>query len=585
MPRSTRNSTSSVESSRRNTRNTRKTVSFEEEQGDIAAAARATAAATAREKKKKGAIAERRRLQAAEIERRQERRREEEEHQAHLNRMQEQEQARRHAALEAEEVQNRAILEQEERDRIARQEAFDREFEEDQRRLQERREELFPYTVKYLLKAQYKSIKQAKCSQKFGDSWNKSRFDINGLLVEIQAAMDKHNITHLSEIKGWIKACHGRASRQYFTLDELSEEQWEGQVENIATGEWRKYTGAPIDVSLECTGPIPAATTTSSSRRSISAVDSPSHSPQHRRTRTDRLEESHIPIRDRNEALGDLTEELITRWKCHAAHCNHKGMCYIDSDGQHYRINAVQRERWAVAIQNSEATKTSPPVALYRSLINQGVVNPEGRTSQKMKKGSDFEELKDIVTEQTKLSMLKSIRSMADGFQQQQQQQQPYYQPPAYPPYQLPAYPPYQPPSSVPTPPPPPPPLPPSPPEPQQTSRSSPIDDSADEDDILESFWQWKKQSTSKASRKLQYCAAQSKIEKEMWTLDDLKHMSDPSSDIYKYAISIGLPDGLIRSFKKDLSAFKGQWRTVYRHAYILNSVRHEGEQAGGFEA
>ncbi len=42
-----------------------------------------------------------------------------------------------------------------------------------------------------------------------------------------------------------------------------------------------------------------------------------------------------------------------------------------------------------------------------------------------------------------------------------------------------------------------------------------------------------------------------------MWTLEDLKEMNKPNSKVYELVMEAGIPDGLVRGFKRDLKAFK----------------------------
>ena len=42
------------------------------------------------------------------------------------------------------------------------------------------------------------------------------------------------------------------------------------------------------------------------------------------------------------------------------------------------------------------------------------------------------------------------------------------------------------------------------------------------------------------------------------------KEEADTSSNLYKYTINSGLPDGLIRGLKADLKEFKSHWRETY---------------------
>lgn len=51
-----------------------------------------------------------------------------------------------------------------------------------------------------------------------------------------------------------------------------------------------------------------------------------------------------------------------------------------------------------------------------------------------------------------------------------------------------------------------------------------------------------------------------------MWTISQLKQMSDTSSLIFSLAISKGIPSGLAAGFRADFKRFK----KVYREQYIL---------------
>jgi hypothetical protein len=271
---------------------------------------------------------------------------------------------------------------------------------------------------------------------------------------------------------------------------------------------------------------------------------------------------------------------LITRWKCHSATCNHQGTCWIDENGEHHKINAVMRERWAAAIQDGQATQYQPPLRVYKALVSKADDQP----LQKRPKVSAFEDMRQMLKEQMEFTMIKSMRAMATESQPLQQPQQYYAPPPPPPPPQPPFTYPYTTSHYAPGGPPSPSPTPHTRPIPEATrpqQRSSPIGGRTEEDDIIESFWQWKKEGTNKQARKLQFCQAQRTLEEQMWGLDDMKAMADISSDIYKSAIGSGLPEGLIRGLKADLKEFKPLWKEVYQPAMNLSNLGH---QAGGFE-
>lgn len=121
-----------------------------------------------------------------------------------------------------------------------------------------------------------------------------------------------------------------------------------------------------------------------------------------------------------------------------------------------------------------------------------------------------------------------------------------------------------------------------APPAVTKQGRSSPIGNPEDEDDILDAFWQWKKEGTKRADRKVQYGQIQAKITHEGWGIDDIKSMEDISSHIYKQAIDARLPDGIIRKLSRELRTFKTYWREQYQHARNLTNLGG-GQQEGGF--
>lgn len=190
--------------------------------------------------------------------------------------------------------------------------------------------------------------------------------------------MEDKSVTEIAGISGWVRSTHSRATRRQFTMKDLSIEDWELRVESLTTEEWKKYTNYIIDVSLD-------VTSRKGLRRGIQAVDSPAQSPSYHRTRTGDLEEVHAVVRDRNESLGDVSEKIITRWKCHDRTCGHKGTCWIDDTGDHHRLNALNRERWASAVVNGTATERSPPYLVIKSLMER---NREGEDEKPSRKKS-----------------------------------------------------------------------------------------------------------------------------------------------------------------------------------------------------
>lgn len=54
-----------------------------------------------------------------------------------------------------------------------------------------------------------------------------------------------------------------------------------------------------------------------------------------------------------------------------------------------------------------------------------------------------------------------------------------------------------------------------------------------------------------------------------MWSIDDLKEMSDTTSSIYQTVIQLEVSNEMTRDFKDDLKIFKSQWRQTKNLLYI----------------
>ena len=81
--------------------------------------------------------------------------------------------------------------------------------------------------------------------------------------------------------------------------------------------------------------------------------------------------------------------------------------------------------------------------------------------------------------------------------------------------------------------------------------RSSPIALLCENDQILTDFFHWKINKMNNRpdlQRKLEN--VHEVIQREMWSVEDIKDMSDENSNVHKRAIALNLPYGLIRSFK-----------------------------------
>lgn len=78
----------------------------------------------------------------------------------------------------------------------------------------------------------------------------------------------------------------------------------------------------------------------------------------------------------------------------------------------------------------------------------------------------------------------------------------------------------------------------------------------------MEAFWQWKNELVKKPSVQVKLGQVQAKFEHEIWNTDDMKAISDTSSEVYRNAVNSGLPEGLIRGLRSDLQEFKKLWRS-----------------------
>ena len=77
-------------------------------------------------------------------------------------------------------------------------------------------------------------------------------------------------------------------------------------------------------------------------------------------------------------------------------------------------------------------------------------------------------------------------------------------------------------------------------------ARSSPFGTSAEEATILDQFFQWKISQTSKQELQIRIAEAKAIVERECWSIDDLKEMADPSSFMYSTGVKSGLPEGMV---------------------------------------
>ncbi|KAL8855347.1 MAG: hypothetical protein Q9178_008001 [Gyalolechia marmorata] len=110
--------------------------------------------------------------------------------------------------------------------------------------------------------------------------------------------------------------------------------------------------------------------------------------------------------------------------------------------------------------------------------------------------------------------------------------------------------------------------------QPQQPS--SPIAD--DEEEILQDFFVWKMELYNDPAKRRRIADTKAIVSEEMWTLDHLKKMSDPTKAYYTQGRTAGIPHGILLAFNDDIHKFKQYYRTTLAPARALG---HLG--GGGF--
>ncbi|KIX08513.1 uncharacterized protein Z518_03169 [Rhinocladiella mackenziei CBS 650.93] len=90
----------------------------------------------------------------------------------------------------------------------------------------------------------------------------------------------------------------------------------------------------------------------------------------------------------------------------------------------------------------------------------------------------------------------------------------------------------------------------------------TPLINPDEEENVMESFFAWKISKSKLPGHRQKIKDAYQIVLDQMWTLDDLRAMDDMRSDLYGLAVQHGLPDGLARSFRRDLAVFIPNWRT-----------------------
>ena len=258
--------------------------------------------------------------------------------------------------------------------------------------------------------------------------------------------------------------------------------------------------------------------------------------PTGRRTRTHQLLERQ---RDQGEILinaGDFDRQLVNRRVCHDARCtNQNNFCFVAEDGLHYDLSHTLQRDWAKALARGDisASLDNPPPTLYRFILRQGPVGLNSRKTriQEGREDSrkDRDETKSFMGKMmqfTKQSIeMRMQESMMDQMERMGERMSNVRRPPPPPVYSQPSS------SSVPEPIIPPPPAAPRPSS-KPLPRSSPICNPEDEEFAIEDFLNWKGEALQSQRAKDRWNGVKEIVQNEMWSLEDLRDMSETSSHI-----------------------------------------------------
>jgi hypothetical protein len=439
-----------------------------------------------------------------------------------------------------------------------------------------------------------------------------SRFPVWTMERELHEQAEKQEVSNTISRMATVRAVHHRATQKKQYVKDFTVDEWD-KVQGLIMIEARSW-GPKLSVKIEV---LAEKTSTSGHKPPTEWLSSDPVEPSTPRPRATRTTKALDAARIRADALanaGNFDRELISKWQCIDDNCrNHKRFCFVDFNGKHFAINATHQAKWAKAIASSEpgVSLERPPTALYEFWVrSQGGVTQETRRKgvyearQEVK--AQVEESKDVMTRlmdftkanmEMRLSeaMINQVERMGGSSltsthpaQQQQPphpQQQSQWQsqhptswqqnalPVPYtqfypaplaaqagqiaksqvPQLQVPPQVPGQ--SGVPR-------RHVSPVRSRAVPRiSSPIGLPEEEAEIIEDFFQWKMDRAVRQEVKNRILTVYRQVEAEMWSINDLKAMSTLNSPLYKRAIELGIPDGMLRSFHTDLRVFKPHWR------------------------
>ena len=473
------------------------------------------------------------------------------------------------------------------------------------------------YRMKYNLKALLpKGQSRTIASSKYGEEdFVEGGFEPEKLDIEIGRVMEQKGFEDVIEdIRVSVKSDHAKAVFERASLESLDSEVWNKRVESILVQEHSRFPSYKLNVTVDITGRLQAQP-----KRPLGDVDSPSKSPSHRRTRTITLEEQLRERRDDNEETGDYALELTNRLRCHNEKCCNEGnFCWVPSgERKHYALSSTQKKAWGQAITNGVhgASLDQPPDPMKRWLINtagpvssksrastatlsreeKAAIHEQEREEQRERDADRDRRMNRMFDMQMRAEELKAMKvtRLSTGGDDQGLAHPPYQQwsgPP--PPWQQFSQIPYSPvlPYQNPNPPPqnpippstqgqPPPTNAPTAPAatqlPERVTRSSPIAaERSEAEQVMDDFWSWRSSLTRSVERRGALAEIKAIVDKEMWTVEDLRTMSDPSTRMYQRGLAKGLPEGMMEHFDEDFREFKAVYRTQYKPARQLADMQ-----------
>lgn len=396
----------------------------------------------------------------------------------------------------------------------------------------------------------------------------------------LRAVQEKGPVEIKSRI-ATIRSEHDKAKNNLVAMADLGDDESRDLMREIE-GDWETYL-RPIDICID----LKVVTVKEpKSRPSDSPTALNPTTPAIRNTRTnDRLGRAPIEEEER-EARGNFGQELGRRWMCDGDWCTNRGSLCWKHRGDHYNITTVQQKAWSAAVAQETADVEKPPLEMALHWINvQGMVQPNTKyPERKAKRDAEKAETKgavfdisegikgltQIAMQNTQLSMVGTLQTLGQSsvrkrrssshstdHSHQHRIKQAVRSRPAAEAIKSKASTPETISSTT-----------------SKTTgnrantgtkragdRSSPIDATADNDEIVEAFFLWLIERTKRDTSKARIQAAMTTALDEMWSLDDLVTMNDMNSPLYSLAVRGGIADGLARSLKGHIHNFKQVYR------------------------